>query len=43
LVALSYLGVAAVLFACSRFATVENAPKASVEGAQGELIDSATV
>jgi hypothetical protein len=40
LVAVSYLGVAAVLFACSRYAT-ETAPSSSLEGPQGELIDSA--
>jgi AGZA family xanthine/uracil permease-like MFS transporter len=38
LVAVSYLGVAAVLFACSRFAATEKSPQAGIEG---ELVDSA--
>jgi AGZA family xanthine/uracil permease-like MFS transporter len=38
LVAVSYLGVAAVLFACSRFAVTQKSPQAGIEG---ELVDSA--
>ncbi len=41
LVSISYLGVAAVLFACSRFVAADAVPRASVEGPQGELIEPA--